>query len=397
MGGWSAAYNDPFEMNLVNPASLAYLQATAFQTGLNIQSTQLKSATDSDNLWSGNLQYLALGFPLINSINRSLDRQSNKLGMGIAFSLAPTTQVGYDLDLETFEPGVDLVSNDLKGQGGTYEVQWSNAIRYGDFSFGVNLGYAFGKLTNSRRVDFDSLAVSFDSEFSDEFSINGLTADVGVQYMYKFKKLNDKGEQVPNGKRIVVGVYGNAPATVTTRSNRYYRRAFPGLSAALADTIDFFTGVEGKGKLPGRIGFGIAFEDQNRLRIGLDYEATAWSNYENEARPENLTDAFRIATGIEYIPNISAYNGYWKKVRYRLGFNYATDARSLNGEQLSQYGLTAGIGMPIILARGQVSFLNLGLEYGRFGLADVLTENFVKLNIGFTLNDNTWFFKRKFN
>ena len=315
----------------------------------------------------------------------------------MAFSLAPTNIVGYDLDLEAIEPGVDLVSNDLKGQGGTYEVQWSNAFRYGDFAIGVNLGYAFGKLTNSRRVDFDSLAVSFDSEFSDEFSISTLTLDVGAQYVYRFKESNDKGERVPNGKRIVLGVYGTGANDFETNSSRYYRRYFPGLTAATADTIEFFTGMEGKGMLPSQLGFGIAFEDQNRLRIGLDYETTAWSQYENDAKPETLSDTYRISGGIEYIPNASSYNSYWKRVRYRLGGNYATDSRSLEGEQLSRYAITAGVGLPILLPRGQVSFLNFGVEYGQFGLSNVLTENFVRLNIGFTLNDNTWFFKRKFN
>ncbi len=397
MGGWSAAYNDYFQLNLVNPASLAHLQATSFEVGLSGQFSQLKSATDSDNLGTGNLNYIALGFPLFNSINRALDRQSNELGLGMAFSLAPTHRVGYDLDLETIEPGVDLVSNDLKGQGGTYEVQWSNSVRYKDFSFGVNLGYNFGKITNSRRVDFDSLAVSFDSEFSDEFSIAGLTLDFGVQYSYDFKEVNDEGELVSNGKRLVVGVYGSPSASINTNSNRYYRRFFPGLSAATADTIQFFTDVRGDARLPGRLGFGVSYENLNKFRIGIDYETTAWSNYENDAKQESLLNSYRIAGGIEYIPNAASYNKYWSKVRYRLGFNYATDPRSLEGEQVSQYALTAGMGLPIVMARGQVSFLNLGFEYGRLGVPDVLTENYFRINLGFTLNDNTWFFKRKFN
>ena len=33
MGGLSAAYNDPFHLNILNPASLAHLEATAFEVG----------------------------------------------------------------------------------------------------------------------------------------------------------------------------------------------------------------------------------------------------------------------------------------------------------------------------------------------------------------------------
>ena len=41
--------------------------------------------------------------------------------------------------------------------------------------------------------------------------------------------------------------------------------------------------------------------------------------------------------------------------------------------------------------------MNLSFELGQMGVADVLQERYVKLTVGFTLNDNSWFFKRKFN
>lgn len=84
-------------------------------------------------------------------------------------------------------------------------------------------------------------------------------------------------------------------------------------------------------------------------------------------------------------------------MRYRLGFYYGTDPRSIGTEQVTRYALTLGTGFPIVLPRQQVSFMNTALEIGRFGVPDVLQETFVKLSVGFTLNDNSWFFKRKFN
>ena len=62
-----------------------------------------------------------------------------------------------------------------------------------------------------------------------------------------------------------------------------------------------------------------------------------------------------------------------------------------------KYGVTFGMGMPIILPRQGKSFINLGFEVGKQGFADSLEETFFKFNLGFTLNDDTWFFKRKFN
>ena len=59
--------------------------------------------------------------------------------------------------------------------------------------------------------------------------------------------------------------------------------------------------------------------------------------------------------------------------------------------------MTLGFGLPVVLPRQQLSFINFAVEAGQFGLADQLRENYVKIQVGFTLNDNTWFFKRKFN
>ena len=35
-------------------------------------------------------------------------------------------------------------------------------------------------------------------------------------------------------------------------------------------------------------------------------------------------------------------------------------------------------------------------EFGRLDTPDAIKENFVKMSLGFTLNDSSWFFKRKF-
>ena len=90
MGGLSATFQDAFHLNLRNPASLAYLQATAFEVGFNAKYSILDGGDEKARSWGGNLAYLALGFPLKNPINEALDRQRSKLGWGMAFSLQPT-------------------------------------------------------------------------------------------------------------------------------------------------------------------------------------------------------------------------------------------------------------------------------------------------------------------
>ncbi|MDB4505972.1 hypothetical protein N9229_02260, partial [Saprospiraceae bacterium] len=140
----------------------------------------------------------------------------------------------------------------------------------------------------------------------------------------------------------------------------------------------------------------------NRLRLGIDFKYQSWSEYLNDlvaaadADREDV-NVWRLGFGGEYVPDSRSYNKYLKKVRYRFGAFYSKDPRSVQNDLLSKYGATVGFGLPVILPQGKKSFVNLTLEMGQIGLADALKRTYFKINLGFTLNDNTWFFKRKFN
>lgn len=397
MGGIQAAWQSPVHLNLLNPASLASLQTTSFEVGLFGKYTDLQDGDNSAQVWSGNLQYIALGFPLRNVINRNLDRKSDEWNVGMSVSLAPYTQVGYDLNLEETIPNVDLTSNRLKGTGGTYRLQWGNGFRFRSLSVGASLNYNFGKLTNSRQVDFDSLDVALSSDFLEEQSVRGFGWSLGAQYVYEFKSVNADGEREPNGKRLILGVNGSLQTSLDTDNSQVFRRTFASFNFPIQDTIFSVSGLDGTLELPAEWNFGFAFEDRDRLFIGLEYGFGNWSNYRNSAQEDQLADTRRFAVGLEIIPNNNSYNSYWQRVRYRAGLRLENDPRQVGGEQAQRTALTLGMGMPILMPRRQESYLSFALELGKFGISDVLEENYVKFTLGFSLNDNTWFFKRKFN
>jgi hypothetical protein len=144
-----------------------------------------------------------------------------------------------------------------------------------------------------------------------------------------------------------------------------------------------------------QLGLGILFDDGKRWKVGLDAEWTRWSGYENDAKQETLSDVWKWSAGLEWIPDHTSYNNFLKRMRYHLGAYYQTDPRSVGGEQLTQYAGVAGFGIPIILKQ-DIAFINLKFETGQFGPSDGLQETFYNFSFGFTLNDNTWFYKRKF-
>ncbi|MEL6273763.1 MAG: hypothetical protein AAFU03_01495, partial [Bacteroidota bacterium] len=197
MGGLQSVYQDFNHLNLNNPAALASLQTTSFEVGLYGRVGSLEDPNGSANIESGNLRYLALGFPLRNPINLSLDRQENSWNAGMAFSLSQTTLVGYDLELEDdSDPDLGVTSNLLKGNGGTYQASWSAAYRRRGLSLGLSVNYNFGELSNSRVVLFDSISNALATEQLQEFNVSGANFGFGLQYAYYFKSPNDQGIRV---------------------------------------------------------------------------------------------------------------------------------------------------------------------------------------------------------
>jgi hypothetical protein len=397
MGGLRTTYQDGFHLNIENPASLANLQSTSFEIGGYGRSATLSDRSSSADTWQGNLRYIALGFPLRNPISLNLDRQQNIWNAGMAFSLQPTSDVGYDLEVEANDEVFGKTSNILRGNGSAYRFAWSTGFRYKYLSGGVNVRYNFGKLTNSRVVVFDDLPEALASELVEDVAISGFNFGYGLQYAYNFKKANKDGEMVPNGKRLLFGVNGNLGADVDTDASLLFRRFSPIGLSSLQDTLVSETEKAGTLTLPASYSLGIAYEEVNRLYVGVEYGSTQNSNYRNTSQPETLLDSRRVAFGLQFIPDADSYNSLFKRIRYRAGLRLEQDGRSIEGVQARRNAVTLGFGLPFRLPRQQISFVDLAVEFGKFGVPNIIDENYIQFTMGFSLNDNSWFFKRKLN
>ena len=397
MGALESVYQNPFHLNIQNPASLANLQSTSFEVGVYARNASLSDANSSANTLQGNIRYLALGFPLRNPISLNLERQQNSWNGGMAFSLAPTTLVGYDLRLEGEDPDLGTTSNSLKGNGGAYRFTWSTAFRYRYLSLGLNANYNFGKILNSRILVYDDIPEALASEFLEDFSISGFTLGYGLQYNFNFTDRNEEGEKIPNGKRFILGVNGQLGRDIDTDATLLFRRFSPNGQLFVSDTLRSEIERPGVLTMPSSWMAGLAYEQINKIYVGVEYGSRNYSQFRNDSQPDELLDASRFGFGLQYIPNATSYNRYWQRVRYRAGLRLEEDGRSVDGVQARRNAITLGVGLPIRLPRQQVSFFDLALEFGKFGVPNILDENYVQLTMGFSLNDNTWFFKRKLN
>lgn len=393
-GGLSAAYQHPFHINVENPASLAYLNSTAFEIGLYSKYANLEdNAGSSTDVWSGNVRYFALAFPLQNPINRELERDRRPFQWGMNIALVPYTQVGYDLQIIDTDPQVDTTINNFIGEGGTNRLIWGNGIRYKNFALGINAGFLFGNISRTTQTQLADVAVSYDNLIENNYSVSGVLWNFGAQYRHNFKSKDNSGKLTANGKSIIFGAYGNGKNNYSTRADIFFRTINQITNDI--DTVRLETDTRGKGKLPGEFTFGVMYQDLNKLRVGAEFGIESWSGFTNPVEPVSLENTYSVAVGAEWTPDAKSYNSYAKRMQYRAGFRYNTDPRGTDGS-LTYRSLTFGLGFPII-SKGTQSFLDWGFEIGSFGEDNGLQESFFRTTVGFTINDSGWFFKRRYN
>lgn len=400
MGSVGVALVEGFQVNPINPASLAFLKNTSFEAAFDVRNNNRMDQTGASNdSWTGNLQYLSLGFPLQNPINQALENRDPNFSWGMNLSLQPYTNVGYNIEVQEDAGEFGTYTNRLKGTGGTYQLTWGNGWRYKNFAVGVNASYIFGKITNSRRVSLDDLALfAYSTEFLDEFSVSGLQFKGGVQYVINLDpEVERDAPRLGDRRRIIFGATATNEASFNTDVSRFYNRDNLAIRLNTIDTILEVNDLEMSGTLPSEFGFGVTYENIDKIRLSAEYTMGNWSNFRNEVQPDVLSDNYRAALGLEWIPDIVSFNRYYERLRYRFGAFYGTDPRSFNGTQLEHYGLSLGVGLPIVMPRQALSFLHISLEAGQINAGDQFRENYIQTTLGFTLNDNTWFFKRKFN
>ncbi|TNE58866.1 MAG: hypothetical protein EP344_09620 [Bacteroidetes bacterium] len=402
-GGQGVAFHDPFHLSLVNPASYAFLRATTLEAGMFAKRSNYDSGTASQSIWSGNLAYLAIGFPLKSPINEVLDRRKSNWQYGMGAALTPNTVTGYNVQTRDTLPNLGDVQNTFEGSGGTYRFTWSNAVKYKRTAFGINLGWIFGKNSYENTTIFADSLPTFSNTSRDDIRINGLVWNVGLQHDFVLRySPNDK--TLPT-RWITVGLTAESSHDINSKADRIFLRSRGRLTNGQyesADTLLYDTGRERTITLPAAFGAAVQYVVANKLRVGVQYNYEGWSSFKNEARPNDATyrNVSAFSAGIEYTPDYSSYNNYAKRIRLRAGGYYRQDPRVVNKDgvdyEFNDIGLTLGMGFPIVLPRQQTSFINAALEVGKLGADSPIKETYFRVTVGFTLNDNSWFYKRRF-
>ena len=370
MGGIGYGLRNSQLINPMNPASFSSVDSMTFMFdfGFTGQMSWFSDALNKERKISGNLEYVALQFPI-----------ANNLGIGAGFE--PISYVGYNY-ADTARLLIDdgLVHYIYTGRGGLSRVY--GALSY-DFlnrvSIGVKLSYLFGDITHSNLVTFSSTN-NYNTNWIDTLRSYAFLYDIGLQYHHpvgKYKSITVGAVYSPKtriGAKVMTGIFRIDPSSgvVMDRKNTVSR-----------DSVF---------ELPETYGLGFTYSRLGKLTIGADVLYQKWSDAKYYDRTNAFHDLLKINVGGEFIPNRTA-NDLLKRWRYRAGLHYANSYLKVKDSKYNEYGVNLGFGIPMPDRR---SLLNLAFEYSliRPESNALIDEQYFKVSLSYTFNE-LWFFKRK--
>ena len=394
MGGLRAVYHDFFEANLDNPASLGFLQYTSLQFGIGAKRSAYNVKGDKQTIWNGNANHVSLNIPIINPLNQALERKETDFAWAMSFSARPFAQAGYNIHVEEAIDSLGEVRREYTGSGGLYNLNWGNGFKYKNLAAGINLGYLRGQQEFAEQTYFLDLGNAYDNFFQSNSAYKGFQYRGGLIYEHPLDLKAARAEDDNPSRLLSVGAFYAGQTNFNTNSDLSLL-SVNSLTGDI-DTAFFAEDAPGKGILPSTFGFGLMYHHSGDFRVGINYESSPWSKYQNDVNAANMQDAWRLGFGGAWIPDAESITSYWKRVEYRAGFYTLKDPRVIDGHQVSTSAFTFGASMPFILQRA-ISWLQISFDVGRRTAGSDLTDNFVRGNVSFIFNDNAWFIKGKYD
>lgn len=386
LGGTGIALRSYNNINAINPASFSDITITCFEVAGTNNALWLSDGKQTQYNNNPHINYLAFAFPVI----------SNKWGM--AFGAKPYSSIGYNYSTIKTDSIAGGVSYYYQGDGGLTKVFFGNALKFkidstSNFSAGYNLSFLFGSMNHDKKIIYGSLSNSYNLWEVNNSHIADFASDFGVQYQKTFTNVKDEKFILTLGATYALG------ADLNTKRSQNIRTFTGNIDfGSLKDTISFVEDVKDVTSIPSRFGGGIAVEKERKWVLALDFKSINYGEIKSTEPNVDFKNNYTISSGFEFIPKYDAFNNYFKRVKYKFGARYSTAYLSINNTDISEYGITFGLGLPIKRTDTSMPGLNLGIEYGNRGVESngLVKETFVNFNVGITINDR-WFIKRKYD
>lgn len=378
MGGISSGIRDNMTLNYLTPASYSSIDTISFlfDFGLSYGVVGLKGDGMSFTSQDVNFTHLMIGFPIMK-------------GWGVTAAILPYSNGSYNIGFET--PGTGVTGTTYQshlGSGGYQRVLLGTGFKPLPYvSAGINLFYLFGEVSRVNDFAFTGDNNYFNTRKQSISSLKGLGYEASVQFMLP---LSDN--RYVNAGLTWTPAYdlrtGNEDLTL-----RYSYVSFN--SSLLArDTLSF--GSESTtSRMPNSIRAGIGLGKTDKFTAGADIVYTKWTKASLPGTYGIYSDAMALHAGAEYIPDKYSNYGFFNRMEYRIGCRYGESYTLFEGDNLKEYGITFGTGIPMRRSRSRISLV-VDLSTRGNGEGGVPGERRISVGASLNLHDY-WFIKRQYD
>jgi hypothetical protein len=364
MGGIGYGLRSSRQINPMNPASYTSVDSLTFifDFGISGQMSWFSDGTNKETHKNGNLEYVAIQFPIHKRI-------------ALSFGLLPYSYVGYLFGFH--ENGTNPYTQTFEGKGGLNDVYGGISIDIWKkrLAIGVNVGYLFGSVSHTQLLQFDSEVTGANSSVRRQtLKVNDMKLDYGLQYTHP----------VSLTERYTLGLVYSPGKRLNTTSEDINQTG-----STLADTT---TITNQAFDISNSFGAGISYVHQNKLTLAADFMYEPWSESKFFDKTGNFRNRMRVALGGEYIPDYSS-RAFLNRIRYRAGVHYGNSYLQINDKSYKEMGASVGFGIPLIDNR---SIVNLAFEYVNIKpeARPLVDERYFRITINYTFNE-AWFYKFK--
>ncbi|MDR2385371.1 MAG: outer membrane protein transport protein [Tannerella sp.] len=362
MGGTGIGLRSSRQINPMNPASYSSIDTMTFlfDFGTSAQMSWFNDGTNKQHNINGNVEYMAMQFPLHRQIAMSA-------------GLLPLSSVGYSF-INTGTSDDDLsYTETYVGTGGINQL-------YAGFSFdvwkkrlavGANLNYLFGSTNHLYRSNYNSNNPT--SVYTLKIlKVNDINLDFGLQYT----------QPVNKSDRWVTGLT-YSPRSKLNNENIHTIESTESISDTIKNNLF---------ELPAKYGLGFTYVRDNKFIIAADVSYQEWSKIKFNSLESNFNNRTKIAAGMEFIPNLYS-RPFYNRMKYRAGLNYANSYIKINGKGYKELGVSLGVGIPVSDNR---SFVNFSIEYMKIlpEAKSMISEDYARITLSYTFNE-LWFIKQK--
>ncbi|WP_186757358.1 hypothetical protein [Echinicola salinicaeni] len=377
MGGLGISYGDAWSVNQVNPALSVKNNVFNFQAAFNYKRYQARTEESSATLDGGGLSYVAVSLPI----------SPRKWTMGLG--LNQVSAVDYEHIIESDVVNSDFTAlNRIRGRGGVSEVYLNTGFELvKNFNVGLQGSYVFGSTIAREQlslVDDEGALTGLITELYDRQTVNDFSLKGGVHYTAR------TGDRSRLNFGAIYQAYGDL------KTKRYTKVAEDGQGTDPdSDGELIYNNEIGSIYLPNKLGYGISFEKINKFVIGLEAQHQDFTEYRSFSDDNTgLGKSFKVGLGGQFVPDIYSLESVFMRSTFRAGIEFEQTPYLINQNKVNDIGINFGASVPM----SSLSLLNLAVKVGQRGTTSngLVQENYFKFTLGFSINDNSWFYKKVF-